>query len=95
MLQPGVLAIDMLVKEGGEIAQLSEDDATPDRFVKTLDIVSADPGNAQERLPAGPTWADVGRLFAGSRDVRDRAILMLFAIYGFTVRKLGTLNPFR
>ena len=42
---------------------------------------------AQERLPAGPTWADVQRLFAGldvnrSTDVRDRAILMLFAIYG-------------
>jgi len=65
---PGVLATDMLLKEGGEIAQLSEvtfkklneflpshwsrnnpvdvlDDATPDRFVKALDIVSADPGN--------------------------------------------------
>ena len=42
---------------------------------------------ALEGLPAGPTWADVERLFAGldptrPADVRDRAILMLFAIYG-------------
>jgi acetyltransferase len=65
---PGVLATDMLVNEGGEIAQLSEEsyhklneflpshwsrgnpvdllgDATADRFVKAVEIVSADPKN--------------------------------------------------
>jgi acetyltransferase len=65
---PGVLATDMLVREGGKIAQLSEPsfqklnallpkywsrnnpvdvlgDATTDRFVKTVEIVSADPDN--------------------------------------------------
>jgi acyl-CoA synthetase (NDP forming) len=65
---PGVLATDMLVREGGKIAQLSDPsfqklnallpkywsrnnpddvlgDATTDRFVKTVEIVSADPDN--------------------------------------------------
>jgi acetyltransferase len=65
---PGVLATDMLVSEGGEIAQLSEEsfrkldeflpsqwsrnnpvdllgDATADRFVKAVEIVSADSSN--------------------------------------------------
>ena len=65
---PGVLATDMLVKQGGEIAPLSEEsirrldqflpghwsrgnpvdlfgDATPDQYVKTIDILRADPGN--------------------------------------------------
>ena len=41
----------------------------------------------EEGLPAGPIWDDVERLItstngADARDVRDRAILMLFAIYG-------------
>lgn len=40
-----------------------------------------------ETLPSGPTWTDVERLLTGldtrcPRDIRDRAILMLFAIYG-------------
>ena len=65
---PGVLATDMVVREGGKIAKLSEksfdelneflphhwsrsnpvdlqDDATADRFIKAVDIVSADPKN--------------------------------------------------
>jgi acetyltransferase len=65
---PGVLATDMLVAEGGEIANLSKEtyrrlnellpshwsrsnpvdvlgDATTERFVKAVEIVSADPGN--------------------------------------------------
>ena len=65
---PGVLATDMLVKEGGEMAPLSEEsirrldqflpghwsrgnpvdlfsDATADQYVKTIDILRADPGN--------------------------------------------------
>jgi integrase/recombinase XerD len=41
----------------------------------------------EEGLPAGPIWDDVERLItstdgADARDVRDRAILMLLAIYG-------------
>ena len=41
----------------------------------------------EEGLPAGPIWDDVERLIASTdgadaRDVRDRAILMLLAIYG-------------
>jgi Phage integrase family len=52
---------------------------------------------AQERLPAGPTWVDVERLFAGldvnrSTDVRDRAILMLFAIYGLRESEVAKLQ---
>lgn len=42
---------------------------------------------AQESLPSGPAWTDVHRLLADAggdspADVRDRAILMLLAIYG-------------
>jgi site-specific recombinase XerD len=52
---------------------------------------------AQERLPAGPPWAEVERLFAGldvnrSTDVRDRAILMLFALYGLRESEVATLR---
>ena len=44
-----------------------------------------------------PRWADVGRLFAGldvnrSTDVRDRAILMLFAIYGLRESEVAKLR---
>lgn len=51
---------------------------------------------ALERLPLGPTWPDVQRLLAGLQtsrptDVRDRAILMLFAIYGFRAIEVATL----
>lgn len=50
----------------------------------------------QEGLPSGPAWKDVQRLIASTetdqpRDIRDRAVLMLFAIYGLRsgeVRKL-------
>jgi len=42
----------------------------------------------QEHLPLGPSWSDVQRLLASTRtdrkaDIRDRAILLLFAVYGF------------
>jgi integrase/recombinase XerD len=52
---------------------------------------------AQEKLPAGPSWTDVGRLFAGldtacATDVRDRAILMLFAIYGLRTIEVANLR---
>jgi site-specific recombinase XerD len=42
----------------------------------------------QESLPCGPPWQDVQRLLASSEgdrptDIRDRAILLLLAVYGF------------
>jgi site-specific recombinase XerD len=42
----------------------------------------------QEALPAGPAWEEVQRLIASTdgdepREIRDRAILMLFAVYAF------------
>lgn len=56
----------------------------------------------QENLPIGPSWTDVQRLLDNTysdqpRDIRDRAILMLFAIYGLrsgevSVLRLGDCN---
>jgi len=50
-----------------------------------------------EALPVGPAWADVQQLINGSngdkpRDIRDRAILMLFAIYGFRSAEVAGLR---
>jgi integrase len=50
-----------------------------------------------EALPVGPAWVDVQRLIASTggdraRDVRDRAILMLFATYGFRSDEVGGLR---
>ena len=52
---------------------------------------------AQEKLPAGPLWTDVERLFADldvtrPTDVRDRAILMLFATYGLRAIEVANLR---
>ncbi len=51
----------------------------------------------QESLPVGPAWPDVQRLIVSakgdqSRDIRDRAILMLFAIYGFRCNEVAGLQ---
>ena len=51
----------------------------------------------QESLPVGPGWGDVQRLFSNSnddqpREIRDRAILMLFAIYGFRSAEVAGLR---
>jgi len=48
-------------------------------------------------LPAGPLWTDVERLFADldvtrPTDVRDRAILMLFATYGLRAIEVANLR---
>jgi integrase/recombinase XerD len=48
-------------------------------------------------LPAGPAWADVQRLLADvdtpqPKDVRDRAMLMLLAIYGLRASEVVTLR---
>ncbi len=50
----------------------------------------------QQSLPSGPSWDDVQRLLAtteGDRkvDIRDRVILMLFAIYGLRRGEVGHL----
>jgi integrase/recombinase XerD len=51
----------------------------------------------QEGLPAGPAWEDVRRLLASAagdqpRDIRDYAILMLFAVYGFRRAEVAGLR---
>ena len=52
---------------------------------------------AQTSLPTGPSWDDVRRLLAmteGDRraDIRDRAILMLLAIYGLRTAEVNRLR---
>ena len=52
---------------------------------------------AQESLPSGPHWSDVQRILAHAggdspADVRDRAILMLLAIYGMRSGEVRTLR---
>jgi integrase/recombinase XerD len=52
---------------------------------------------AEEGLPAGPDWADVQRLLAAAdtnrpQDVRDRALLMLLAIYGLRASEVTALR---
>ena len=52
---------------------------------------------AEEGLPRGPSWADVQRLLANAngdqpKDIRDRAIIMLFAVYGMRVSEVRTLK---
>ncbi len=50
-----------------------------------------------ERLPAGPTWDQVQRLCAGAEgdrraQIRDRALLLLFAVYGLRVGEARRLR---
>ena len=50
-----------------------------------------------ERLPAGPTWDDVQRLCAGTdgdsrAQIRNRALLLLFAVYGLRVGEVRRLR---
>ncbi len=50
-----------------------------------------------ENLPLGPSWHDVNHLLVSMetnrpRDIRNRAILMLFAIYGLRVTEVATLR---
>jgi len=48
-------------------------------------------------LPKGPAWADVQRLLATTqgdqaKDIRDRAIILLFAVYGLRVGEVRALR---
>jgi site-specific recombinase XerD len=50
-----------------------------------------------ERLPAAPSWEDVQRLCAGTdghsrAQIRDRALLLLFAVYGLRVGEVRRLR---
>ena len=52
---------------------------------------------ADETLPRGPSWPEVQRLLANvntelSQDLRDRPILMLFAIYGLRESEVAKLR---
>jgi integrase/recombinase XerD len=52
---------------------------------------------AQEEIPSGPSWADVRRLVSslGSEKrahIRDRAIILLFAVYGLRVSEVARLR---
>jgi site-specific recombinase XerD len=52
---------------------------------------------ADEGLPTGPSWQDVQRLLVSTegddaKNVRDRAIIMLFAIYGFRIGDVRVLR---
>jgi integrase/recombinase XerD len=52
---------------------------------------------AQEQLPQGPSWEDVKRLIASMEtdhpcDIRDKAMVMLFVIYGFRATEVATLK---
>jgi integrase/recombinase XerD len=52
---------------------------------------------SQEALPVGPAWEDVQRLITSTQgdrpgDIRDRAILMLFAVYGFRCSEVARLR---
>jgi site-specific recombinase XerD len=51
----------------------------------------------QEGLPVGPSWLDVQRLIAAvdtdrPQDIRDRAILLLLAVYGLRAGEVVGLN---
>ncbi|MBV5329679.1 MAG: tyrosine-type recombinase/integrase [Chlorobium sp.] len=52
---------------------------------------------SQEGIPEGPNWEDVQRLLANSRgdhpaDIRDHAIMMLLAVYGFRRGEVARLQ---
>jgi site-specific recombinase XerD len=52
---------------------------------------------ADEGLPKGPSWTDVQHLLASTegdqpKNIRDRAIIMLFAVYGMRVGEVRALR---
>ena len=61
------------------------------------DSIQAPRVYAEETLPAGPDWIDVKRMMAATntdraKDLRDRPILMLFAIYGLRATEVARLR---
>ena len=52
---------------------------------------------AQENIPSGPSWTEVMRLISGldtekPEDIRSRAIIMLFAVYGLRASEVSRLR---
>ena len=52
---------------------------------------------SHETIPAGPSWEDVSRLLADANgnspmDIRDRAIMLLFSVYGFRAGEVSKLR---
>lgn len=52
---------------------------------------------SEEQVPSGPSWHDVNRLIASVQtdkksDIRDSAIILLFAVYGFRSFEVSTLG---
>jgi len=50
-----------------------------------------------ESIPAGPSWEDIKKLISSTdtglpRDIRDRAIIMLFSIYGLRSSEVANLK---
>ncbi len=61
------------------------------------EAIEAPPLYAQEGLPFGPTWEQVQRLIAsisgeGITDLRDRAIILLLAVYGLRAGEVSRLR---
>ena len=61
------------------------------------DLIASPRVYGQEGLPAGPSWNDVQRLMATTesdrpKDLRDRAMLLLFAIYGMRSGEVRALK---
>lgn len=61
------------------------------------DLIESPRVYEQEGLPAGPTWNDVQRLIATTdsdrpKDLRDRAMLLLFAVYGLRSGEVRALR---
>jgi integrase/recombinase XerD len=61
------------------------------------DLIESPRVYGQEGLPAGPSWNDVQRLIATTesdrpKDLRDRAMLLLFAVYGMRSGEVRALR---
>ncbi|MBX9725293.1 MAG: site-specific integrase [Candidatus Obscuribacterales bacterium] len=61
------------------------------------DGIESPPSYSHENIPLGPEWDDVSRLLAALesdkvRDIRDRVIIMLCAIYGFRSSEVTQLK---
>ena len=61
------------------------------------DLIESPRVYQHEGLPSGPSWEDVQRLVAtteagGPKDLRDRAMLLLFAVYGMRSGEVRTLK---
>ncbi len=61
------------------------------------DAVKTPPVYQHEGLPLGPSWGDVNRLLAAAQsdravDIRDRALLLLLAVYGLRAGEVAVLR---